>query len=86
MHGSVLKITFRVLAREFESYMAFPGFAQLLGDNWVLHRTQINTLTFFFVVPQHSYQDFHHLAFFSKIMNFAEADFVLTKKNKKPVI
>jgi hypothetical protein len=26
---------FRVLAREFESIETSPGFAQLLGENWV---------------------------------------------------
>ena len=35
MRGSVFKDHFRVLAREFESIETFPGFAQLLGENWV---------------------------------------------------
>ena len=35
MRGSVFKIVFRVLAREFESIETYPGFAQLLGENWV---------------------------------------------------
>ena len=33
--GSVFKMEFRVLSREFESIETFPGFAQLLGENWV---------------------------------------------------
>ena len=31
----VFKIEFRVLSREFESIETSPGFAQLLGENWV---------------------------------------------------
>ena len=34
MRGSVNKIEFRVLSREFESIETSPGFAQLLGENW----------------------------------------------------
>ena len=33
--GSVFKIEFRVLAREFESIETSPGFARLLDENWV---------------------------------------------------
>jgi hypothetical protein len=35
VRGSVLKMEFRVLSREFESIETSPGFAQLLGENWV---------------------------------------------------
>ena len=35
LRGSVFKIKFRVLAGEFESIQTFPGFVQLLGENWV---------------------------------------------------
>ena len=35
VRGSVFKMDFRVLAREFESIETSPGFAQLLGENWV---------------------------------------------------
>ena len=31
----VFRMKFRVLCREFESIETFPGFAQLLGENWV---------------------------------------------------
>ena len=34
VRGSVLKMEFRVLSREFESIETSPGFAQLLGENW----------------------------------------------------
>ena len=33
VRGSVFKMDFRVLAREFESIETSPGFAQLLGKN-----------------------------------------------------
>ena len=32
--GSVFRMKFRVLSREFESIEISPGFAQLLGENW----------------------------------------------------
>ena len=35
VRGSVFKMEFRVLSREFESIETSPGFAQLLGENWV---------------------------------------------------
>jgi hypothetical protein len=31
--GSVFKMKFRVLTREFESVETYPGFARLLGEN-----------------------------------------------------
>ena len=34
VRGSVFKMKFRVLSREFESIETSPGFAQLLGENW----------------------------------------------------
>ena len=34
VRGSVLKIKFRVLSREFENIETSPGFAQLLEENW----------------------------------------------------
>ena len=34
VRGSVFKMKFRVLSREFESIETLPGFAQLLGENW----------------------------------------------------
>ena len=34
MCGSVFKMKFRVLSREFESIETFTGFAQLLGENY----------------------------------------------------
>ena len=33
--GSVFRIVFRFLAREFESVEIFPGFALFLVENWV---------------------------------------------------
>ena len=35
VRGSVFKMKFRALARESESIKTSPGFAQLLGENWV---------------------------------------------------
>jgi hypothetical protein len=35
VRGSVFKMEFRALAREFESIETPPGFAQLLGENQV---------------------------------------------------
>ena len=35
VRGSVFKMKFWVLSREFESIETSPGFAQLLGENWV---------------------------------------------------
>ena len=35
VRGSVFKKKFRVLAREFESIETSPGFAKLLGENWI---------------------------------------------------
>ena len=35
VRGSVFKMEFRVLAREFESIETSPGFARLLDENWV---------------------------------------------------
>ena len=35
VRGSVLKMKFGVLSREFESIETSPGFAQFLGKNWV---------------------------------------------------
>ena len=35
VRGSVFKMKFRVLSREFESIETFPGFVQLLEENWV---------------------------------------------------
>ena len=34
VRGSVFKMVFRVLFREFESIETYPGFALLLGENW----------------------------------------------------
>ena len=34
VRGSVFKMKFRVLSREFESIETSPGFARLLGENW----------------------------------------------------
>ena len=34
VRGSVFRMKFRVLSREFESIETSPGFAQLLGENW----------------------------------------------------
>ena len=34
VRGSVFRMKFRVLAREFESIKTSPGFAQLLGEKW----------------------------------------------------
>jgi hypothetical protein len=34
VHGSVFKMKFRVLSREFECIETSPGFSQLLGENW----------------------------------------------------
>ena len=42
MRGSVFKMKFRVLSREFESIETFPGFAQLLGENWVESHKKYN--------------------------------------------
>jgi hypothetical protein len=36
MRVSVFKMDFRVLSRKFESIETSPGFAQLLGENWIL--------------------------------------------------
>ena len=33
--GGVFKMKFKELSREFESIETSPGFAQLLGENWV---------------------------------------------------
>ena len=35
VRGSVFKMEFRVFSREFASIETSPGFAQLLGENWV---------------------------------------------------
>jgi hypothetical protein len=35
VRGSLFKMDFRVLSRDFESIETSPGFAQLLGENWV---------------------------------------------------
>ena len=35
VRGSVYKMKFRVLSREFDSIETFPGFVQLLGEIWV---------------------------------------------------
>ena len=35
VRGSVFRMQFRVLSREFESIETSPGFAQLLGENWI---------------------------------------------------
>ena len=35
VRGSVFKMYLTVLSREFESIETSPGFAQLLGENWV---------------------------------------------------
>ena len=34
VRGSVFRMQFRILSREFESIETSPGFAQLLGENW----------------------------------------------------
>ena len=34
VRGSVFKMKFRVLSREFESIETSRGFAQLLGEDW----------------------------------------------------
>ena len=35
VRGSVFRMEFRVLSREFESIETSPGFAQFLGENWI---------------------------------------------------
>ena len=35
VRGSVFRMEFIILSREFESIETSPGFAQLLGENWV---------------------------------------------------
>ena len=35
VRGSVFKMKFRVLSREFESIETSPGFAQFLGENCI---------------------------------------------------
>ena len=41
VRGNVFKIEFRVFSRKFESIETSPGFAQLLGENWVQsHKNQ----------------------------------------------
>ena len=35
VRGSLFEMKFRVLSRDFESIETSPGFAQLLGKNWV---------------------------------------------------
>ena len=42
MRGSVFKMDFRVLSREFESIEASPGFAQLLRQNWNQSHKKVN--------------------------------------------
>ena len=44
MPGIVFKMEFRVLAREFEFINTSPGYAWLLGENWVLNHKKINKL------------------------------------------
>ena len=34
VRGSVFKMKFRALSKEYKSTETFPGFAQLLGENW----------------------------------------------------
>ena len=36
------KIEFKALAEEFESIETFPGFVQLLGENWVKSHKKYN--------------------------------------------
>ena len=43
MRGSVFRIAFRNLAGEFESVENSPGFACIIGQNWVLHKTEFKT-------------------------------------------
>ena len=35
MRGSVFKMEFKALFREFKSIETSPGFAQFLGENWI---------------------------------------------------
>ena len=35
VHGSVFKMEFKALFREFVSIETSPGFAQFLGENWI---------------------------------------------------
>ena len=35
VRGSVFEMDFRALSREFESIETYPGFVQLLGENWI---------------------------------------------------
>ena len=35
VRGSVFKMEFKALFREFESIETSPGFAQFLGENWI---------------------------------------------------
>ena len=42
MRGSVFKTNFTVFSREFESIETFPGFVQLLGENWVKSHKKYN--------------------------------------------
>ena len=42
MRGSVFRMKFRVLSREFESIDTSPGFARLLGENWYQSHKKIN--------------------------------------------
>ena len=40
VQGSVFKMEFRALSREFESIETFPRFVQLLGENWVYNQNK----------------------------------------------
>ena len=42
MLGSIFRMKFRGLSREFESNETSPGFAQLLGENWNESHEKIN--------------------------------------------
>ena len=42
VRGSVFKMEFRALSREFESIKTSPGFAHLLGENWNESHKKIN--------------------------------------------
>ena len=59
MQGSVFKIVFRILAREFESIETFPGFACLLGKARFLKTIYLSDKKI--VKLQRSVLDFCHL-------------------------
>ena len=87
MRGNVFRIAFRILAREFESIENPPGFACLIRENWMLHRSQYKTAVpwTFFVKPQLLYVDFQHLTIFFKHHEYCWSRWTKSKENEKPV-